>query len=74
MQKMKNRKDNKKKKKHLTKWDIALILEEILYDVVDLAYGECEDPILVAHDINYAFNVIMEQIDKYYIEIEDENI
>lgn len=59
------------KKKHLTKWDIAVILEEILHDVVDLAYGECENPILVAHDINYALNVIVEQIDKYYIEVEE---
>lgn len=40
------------KKKHLTKDDIAFLLQEILYDVVDIAHGECEDPILLAHDIN----------------------
>lgn len=59
------------KKKHLTKGDIAFLLQEILYDVVDLAYGECEDPILLAHDINYGLNIIVEQIDKYYMEVEE---
>lgn len=59
------------KKKHLTKGDIAFLLQEILYDVVDLAYGECEDPILLVHDINYGLNIIMEQIDKYYMEVEE---
>lgn len=58
------------KKKHLTKGDIAFLLQEILYDVVDLAYEECEDPILLAHDINYGLNIIMEQVDKYYMEVE----
>lgn len=59
------------KKKHLTKDDIAFLLQEILYDVVDIAHGECEDPILLAHDINHGLNIIMEQIDKYYMEVEE---
>lgn len=59
------------KKKHLTKGAIAFLLQEILYDVVDLAHGECEDPIATVKDIRYGFNVIVEQIDKYYMEVEE---
>lgn len=60
------------KKKHLTKGDIAFLLQEIMYDVADLAYGSCEDPISTAHDIKYGLNVVMEQFDKYYIEVKND--
>lgn len=59
------------KKKHLTKGDIAFLLQEIMYDVVDLTNGECENPIATAEDIRYGLNVIVEQIDKNYIEVEE---
>lgn len=58
------------RKKILNKGDIHLILQEILYDVVDLANKDCDDPLAIAKDINYGLNVIMEQIDKYYVEVE----
>lgn len=58
------------KKKVLNKGDIYLILQEIMYSVVDLANGDCEDPLKAAKDINYGLNVIIEQIDKYYMEVE----
>ena len=59
------------RKKILNKGDIYLIAQEIMYDVADLAYEECEDPLATAKDINYGLNVIMEQIDKYYVEVEN---
>lgn len=58
------------KKKHLTKDDITFLLQETMYDVVDLANGERENPIATAEDIRYGLNVIVEQIDKHYIEVE----
>lgn len=60
------------RKKILNKGDIYLILQEIMYSVVDLSNGDCEDPLATAKDIKYGLNVIMEQIDKYYVEVEDE--
>lgn len=67
------------KKEHLTKGDIAFLMQEILYDVSDLVNGECEDPEQTGEDITYAFNVISEQLRKYYFtreelrEIDEEN-
>lgn len=58
------------RKKILNKGDIHLILQEILYDVVNLANKDCDDPLATAKDINYGLNVIIEQIDKYYVEVE----
>lgn len=62
---------NRTRKKVLNKQDLYLILQEILYDVVDLANGDCEDPIATAKDINYGLNVVVEQIYKYYKEVEE---
>ena len=60
------------RKKILNKGDIYLILQEIIYTVVDLANKDCDDPLETAKDIKYGLNVIMEQIDKHYVEVEDE--
>lgn len=57
------------RKRILNKGDIHLILQEILYDVVDLANKDCDDPSATVKDISYGLNVIIEQIDKYYIEV-----
>lgn len=59
------------RKKILNKRDIYLILQEIFYNVVDLANKDCDDPSATVKDISYGLNVIMEQIDKYYIEVEE---
>lgn len=59
------------KKEHLTKGDMSVLLQEILYDVADLSRGECEDPAKMAEDIAYGLNVIAEQLSYYYFTLED---
>lgn len=59
------------KKEHLNKGDILFLLQEILYDIADLSYGECEDPVKMGEDIAYGLNVIAEQFSEYYFTLED---
>lgn len=59
------------KKTHLTKGDIAFLLQEIIYDIADLSKGECEDPVKMGEDIIYGLNVIAEQFIDYFFTLEE---
>jgi|GEM_PF-4105253 hypothetical protein len=59
------------KKEHLTKGDIAFLLQGVLYDVSDLVNGKCEDPEKTGEDITYVLNVISEQLREYYFTREE---
>lgn len=61
---------NRTKRQYLNKQAILFIISEIIYDVVDLYNGDCEDPLDRTKSIIYSLNIISDQIDKYYVEVE----